>query len=491
MIYSAAHIHELRHRQLRDWMRAKALEEAFASMPGEQGRSFFSGASVRVGDYAVHVVLSVDRKAVEDVPQIATEERDRLRVHKSLVHAVIDEVLRLAARALYLPDPGADLMVLGASRDEIVRRATEATVRSAMYCAGSVDASERHLLLSNLSALPYEGRTGAGRLVIAQSSNPAIEMSVRLSQPARVRDFSAVRKLLEASGSEVDLLSDGDLVYGLGTVSASYDTTSESVFVVHLTGRGSWELTHAGEALLTVRDGVPHLPTRVLDENYFEDLADRLFSNADLDALLEAARATGNHAHGAMLIISGDAAGEAARLSPQSWSIEPTRLTPALLTQLTNMDGAVLVDPQGQCHAIGVILDGIAHGKGDPARGSRFNNAIRYLDSNPPPTIIIVYSADGGIDILPRLHPRIERRLVEDAVEGYLKVASATSLDVREVNSAWDVVKAVQFYLSSEQCEELNRARARVDEWRKESSNIWIVESDLKPNPDMNESYWL
>lgn len=74
-----------------------------------------------------------------------------------------------------------------------------------------------------------------------------------------------------------------------------------------------------------------------------------------------------------------------------AWAIDPVPLSPALLTQLTDMDGAVLVDKLGQCHAIGVILDGQARGKGEPSRGSRFNNAIRYLDSDPPASIVVVY----------------------------------------------------------------------------------------------------
>ena len=115
-----------------------------------------------------------------------------------------------------------------------------------------------------------------------------------------------------------------------------------------------------------MRDGVPHLPTWDLDIDYLIDLSGRTFSDADHSAVLQAAEAAGNHRHGAMLIVSGEAAAEAERLAPQSWSVEPTKLPPDLLAQLTNMDGGVLIDPQGRCHAIGVILDGKAQGQGDP-----------------------------------------------------------------------------------------------------------------------------
>ncbi|WP_370130614.1 hypothetical protein [Streptacidiphilus sp. EB103A] len=486
---SVPHVHEQRHQRLRDRMRAKALEEAFALMPGEEDRAFFSSGSVRVGDYEIHIVLSVDRGELERVPQISTEEVDRFVVFRSLVHAVISEVLRRASRALYIPDIGSG--VLSESIDEIVRSATEDMMRTVLYCAHFMFGGGNHLLMSSISALPYEGRSGSGRIVISRDDDPAVEVLFRLCEPVRVDNVPAVRKLLEASGPEADLLSHGDSIYGFGTVTPDYDVQSETVFVISITGRGVWELSHAGKVLLTVRDGVPRLPSRVLDEEYFRDLVDRLFPDADIQALLDAAHAAGDHRHGAMLIISGDAPGEANRLSPQSWSIEPTFLSPDLLTQMTDMDGAVLIDPQGRCHAIGVILDGMARGKGDPARGSRYNNAIRYLGSEPPTTIVIVYSADGGINILPKLHPRIGRNIVINAVERYLSAASTDPMDIREASKAWDAVRSLRFYLSDGQCEALNQARAGVDEWERNNLELWMVRSDLQADPDMDDSYWL
>ncbi|WP_405819582.1 hypothetical protein OG241_30075 [Streptomyces sp. NBC_01390] len=489
MIHSVAHHHEQQHRQLRDQMRAKAIEEALAANPVGRNQSFFASGSVRVGDYEVHTVLGVRKDALECVPKIETEEIGNFPVFRSLVHAVIDEVIRHARRALYIPDAGSG--VISASTDEIVRSATESMVRSILYCTGFWFGGDNHLLMSRLSALPYEGRSGSGRIIISRPEDPAVEVFVKLRDQVEMKNTSAIRKLLEASGTEADLLSDGQFVYGLGVMRPEYDVASETVLVIGVTQRGVWELSHAGIALLTVQDGIPHLPTPMLNEDYFEDLVERFFPDAEFSALLSAARAAGDHRHGAMLIISADAIEEAQRLSPQAWSIEPTLLTAGLLTQLTDMDGGVLVDPQGRCHAIGVILDGKAQGKGDPARGSRFNNAVRYLGSNPPATIVIVYSADGTINILPQLHPRVDKAVVTSAVDDYLAAASTDPLDVHETSNAWDVVKLLCFYLSDQQCEMLNQARVRVDEWEEKNLNFRIVRSDLIANPDMNDSYWL
>ena len=58
--------------------------------------------------------------------------------------------------------------------------------------------------------------------------------------------------------------------------------------------------------------------------------------------------------------------------------IDPTKLDPVDIARLGLVDGAVLLGPDGRCHAFGVILDGAATDHGDPARGSRYNSAVRY-----------------------------------------------------------------------------------------------------------------
>lgn len=491
IINSDRRTHEIRQRQVWNRMRAEAVEETLGRFPGEEGRIFFSGNSVRVGDYDVHVIISVDRQAVAAVPQIKTMVRDRLAVHPSLFHAVMARILGLASRFLYLPDPGSGFEAVGATSGEVVRTATESFMRSITYCAGYWFGSDVDSLMNTLSALPYEGRAGSGRLVFARVDNPAVDVAIKLRSPVDTRKTLAVRKLLEASGSRADVLSDGEEVYGLGLVKQEYDPDTESIFVVTFSARGAWELSHAGVALLSVKDGVPSLPAHVLDEGYLSDLIDRLFSESDEAALLEAARAAGDHRHGAMLVISSDAAGEAQRLSPQSWAVEPARLSPELIRQLTDMDGAVLLDPKGQCHAIGVILDGTARGVGDPARGSRLNNAVRYLGSEPPPAIVVVYSADGGIDILPHLHPRVREEDVNTAVSTYLALAAKQPPSFENTSRTWKVVESFKFYLSQEQCDALNQAHNALEDFRMKSSNMRLDEPPLKPNSAMDETYWL
>jgi hypothetical protein len=488
--YSDPYSEHAARERLRRQMGAKAVEEALASSNPGAGLSFFVGMPIRVDDYDVHVVVSVDRASLEAVPQLQTTKWNNFDVHPSLVHAVIHNVLARASRSLYTPQAGSELEVLAAQPAEIVQSAAASFVGAVFARAGNLDAQKSGADVSAISALPYEGRSGAGRLIIAEANHSAISVLVKFDYEVEIADTQAARKLLEASGSEGDLLSTGNKIFGLGRLTDTYDAATETVFIVSVTTRGTWEISHAGQVLMTVRDGIPHLPRPPLDTVYFDDIVARLLPDADRPRLLTLAEAAGQHEHGTMLVISSNAAGEAQRLAPQAWTIKPVNLAPELLRQLTSMDGGVLVDSQGSCHAVGVILDGKACGGENPARGSRFNNAVRYLKSPAPPAVVVVYSADGGIDILPRLQPRVKRSTVEQAVERYLNLAASGKHPSGRPNY-WRHVEQLEFYLSSEQCQRLNEAQAALRQSDEDRGYITVVEPPLTPNPDMNENYWL
>jgi hypothetical protein len=445
---------------------------------------------IRVDDYDVHVVISVDRIALATVPQLSTTMRDRFTVYPSLVHAIIHDVLNRASRGLLIPDSGSDFDVLNAHPPEIVQSAAASFVRSVFGCAGYWFADKIDTVVSAISALPYEGRPGSGQLIIAKAEHPAVDVLVKFREEIDTNNTRAVRKLLEASGSQGDLLSTGEKIFGLGRLTADYDSATETAFTVSVTRRGTWELSHADQVLMTVQDGLPQLPRQPLNAAYFTDVVERLLAGADQSRLLMLAEAAGQHQHGAMLVISSDAAGEAQRLAPQAWTVEPVLLSPELLRQITSMDGGVLIDVQGYCHAFGVILDGRACGGEDPARGSRYNNAVRYLESGVPQAIVIVYSADGGIDILPRIRRRVRRSTVQQAVDKYLSLATPGRRQSGRAD-AWEQVRRLKFYLSEDQCRLLNEAKEAVEQWNEEHGYFREIVSPLAPDPDMNETYWL
>ena len=91
--------------------------------------------------------------------------------------------------------------------------------------------------------------------------------------------------------------------------------------------------------------------------------------------------------------------------------INGNKISP-ILYQFASIDGALLVDLDGYCHACGVILDGRRVSAGDPARGARFNSTKVYTETILDyykekgitfnyPIASIVKSEDGMLDIFP------------------------------------------------------------------------------------------
>jgi hypothetical protein len=192
-----------------------------------------------------------------------------------------------------------------------------------------------------------------------------------------------------------------------------------------------------------------------------------------------------------MLVISAGAASEAERLQTQSTRIKPIKLTTDLVRRVTRIDGAVLISPDCTCHAIGVILDGLASSKGTRSRGARYNSAIRYVETTNSPTLAVIISEDGTIDLVPDLRPQTSRTLIANAVDKLRKIRNTESVDIKEFNQTMGWLSDYSFYLEPKVCEEVNVLRNEIEGRLGKTVNIRIVFNDFVPNKDLNESYFL
>lgn len=254
-----------------------------------------------------------------------------------------------------------------------------------------------------IAALPYEGRGGSGRMIIAECHHPNVEPEIIFKSPIRLRDHRMARKALEMAREGLSLLCDGGQIYGLGAVTGAYDPTRQDLFVVEFTKQHSWRLCHDTNELMTVTLGKPTLPAKRISEEAFDEHFQRSIDPAvgvnskSIYRLVEAAAA---QEHGALLVVSEMAEAEARRLGGQ---VEPFILTADMVRSLTAIDGAVLMDPTGSCHGLGVILDGQAAESWDPSRGSRYNSAMRYVSTKRGQghkCMAVVVSEDGMINLL-------------------------------------------------------------------------------------------
>jgi hypothetical protein len=230
-----------------------------------------------------------------------------------------------------------------------------------------------------------------------------------------------------------------------------------------------------------------------MSPSLFVEAMRRVFATVDDDdirAIWRLAQTAVNQGKGTMLVVTTAAEQEAQRLAPQALAMEPQPIGSRMLRSLTKIDGAVLLTPDGTCHAVGVILDGIATGVGDPGRGARYNSAVRYTAASSAPCLIVIVSDDGMIDVHPEVAPRVRPEDVEQALFDLEAVGSAEEVDLERFYAARERVRLFAFYLSANQCARANDVVSRVEQHRFAQTGMRLAVVPFTPDPRMNDSFF-
>lgn len=113
--------------------------------------------------------------------------------------------------------------------------------------------------------------------------------------------------------------------------------------------------------------------------------------------------------HGAMVIVTTEAEKESERLTGKNRGYKvQCKFDREMYSGFTCVDGALILNPAGECIAFGVIIDGKAVVPGNVERGSRYNSAKNYIAWKSNVMIkkkcneryaAIVWSDDGNIDL--------------------------------------------------------------------------------------------
>lgn len=485
IIQSNPRLRQLRHAGNIRRSQAEALVEATEASGVFGGLTFFASGATQVGDYEVHVCAGIPTLALSSFPALDEAVVDRVYVGRSLQHEVIAECLRRADIAMNLPDPGADLYPLGAPVEDIVKAAAVRLIDGTVYRMTGMPADLFHTV-NAFASLSYERAEAGGRLAVTAKDKAIAAARVLFHRPISLRQARIMRKLLELTDMSTVVLTDGGSAYGLGTIEASPDTLE-----IWVRGHATWELSVDCSSLVKVAYGHASLPRPLLDFAQFEDTAARTVGAVETQRIWQIVQAAQASGHGTTLVVSSNPSEEAARLGGQGVAIEPRPLEPLDIVRLGNIDGAVVLGPDGRCYAFGVILDGTASGHGDQARGSRFNSAIRYQDSMAPNSLLVVISDDGTVDLVPKLQPRVARNDVEAAVGEFCARCADNPVNGEEFARTHDRVKALAFYLNDNQCQLVNDAYTNEMRRRFEAGGISITEVPLRPHADMNDSYFL
>lgn len=476
--------------ELAEHCRVFTLTEALTAAARSGHRRYLVGRSAIVGDHRIFPVISVDRDAWHEAPMLHTPADVLDPVERSFTESVVRAALDVATYELGRREP---LGVTNVEPTTILHAAADSFVAGVLRLTGQEFGQGARQAIDLVSSQPYEGRDGAGGVVLARPGHPDVAVEIEFETPVSMRTTGSFRKVLEMAGQGLSLLSDGRTVHGLGWLDPSYDSARQDCFVCTISHNGSWELVHGTTPYLRVDNGLPSLPRDQLGAEEFADVVERLFGGVegrDATRLWDVAEACARQSLGTMLVVHPDAAHERERLMPQAYAIRPARLAGRALQAATSIDGAVLVSPDGRCHAVGVILDGEATGTGDAARGSRYNSAIRYLAGAGKGSMVIIVSEDGRIDLLPRLMRRIRRTHVERVV-GRLVEAAGDDTDFETFARLDRYAQGLEFYFDQNQCDAVNAARERVEErqWTEEGMRVTTV--PISPDPAMDPSYYL
>lgn len=346
------------------------------------------------------IVVSVRRDVWQKYP-VARGRPDLAGVCASFAEAYF---LTLLAHLLEAPDARHAWTYDRARSRELLRRAAR-TLVDALFApiAKRPHEFDAYEALCILAALRYERREGGGQLYVCDPEDPAtpLDWIVRLSDPFPFQNARQVRKLLETSGADAaGVVTDTHLVFGVAR------PPQHDHYCVAFRGENEWQLLQARgteDALLVVEREGPKLPRPKLIRETLTSALRAVWPDLPasvVESLFLVAQGAAEQRHGASVVVTDDAAGEASRLLSSSTPIRPQHLGRDEARLLASIDGALLLDPAAVCHAIGVIVDGVANHDGDPARGARFNSLQRYValrTGRGQRALAIVFSEDGGI----------------------------------------------------------------------------------------------
>jgi hypothetical protein len=473
----------------RDCVR-RTVQAALSKVDAGAGVVSFFGPARPILDYHVVPVIQVPSHVFELYPPLPVLKGwAEYQTSEGLLSECMGYILADATEEMGRPNPGRDFSTNSRSAAEIVRHAAETFMRAISLSLRDKEFPFVDLFtqINELSSLLYEGSKGMGRLLLIAPDNPAIVYSLRLASPVPFRQARWARKILQMSSPEFALVANGHAIQGLGDLCAHHDSSALDAFWIDFIDHYHWNLRLGRRTLMCTAFGEARLPQEPIAQPRFYDSFLRQFpgtSEGDAERMWQLLKVMAEGQHGSMIMIATDAATEAARLSRQGMVIKPTLMTAELLRRASRIDGTILLDPFGVCHALGVILDGLANERCTPSRGSRYNSAVRYVYSSASSRMALVQSDDGTTDILPLLRPRISRDLVE------AKVRELEGATPDNFHDARRFIDEKRFYLSEEQCHRVNSALDRIDAMPRRDYSIHLSTNRCTPTPEMNDGYY-
>ena len=97
------------------------------------------------------------------------------------------------------------------------------------------------------------------------------------------------------------------------------------------------------------------------------------------------------------------------------------------------------------------------------------------------------------VDIIPTLIPQVKRSSIVEQIEKLRLINnSGEEISVKTFNLSMDWLEKHNFYLTTEQCKEINYLRSEIEkklDSQPKAGFIRMVRNDLIPNDEMNDTF--
>jgi hypothetical protein len=277
-------------------------------------------------------------------------------------------------------------------------------------------------IINTLSGLTYEGSNCNGSIVFIENDLNIQKNTDRVcfqkKIPITLDECRKIRKILQMSQRSISLYATKNYYWDIRGLTSVEKTDYK--FKIKFVGQMKWILEESNKPIVCFEKGKYSIPGLMDDEydhkaqisNYLEcDMVDDKCSK-----LYELICESKKQSHGALLIFTNTAKDLANRLVEcgRGIAIEPIDLflKKELIYSFTSIDGALIINNNGICYGIGVILDGVAVSHSNIGRGARYNSAYTFIanhvnyDSenewinNDERLMAVVISEDRTIDII-------------------------------------------------------------------------------------------
>lgn len=290
-------------------------------------------------------------------------------------------------------------------------------------------------VLDSISTMDYEGvPTFSKMLFIHTDYLEHVTFHVRFQEAFSLSSFRQVRKILEVAKKQLFVIADHEAIYGIGELKSNCEEIINHCFFISFIGRNTYKASklYKQKNEATVKEVLIYLSSHkkmsLQPSNYRKDELDYAIHTTfhhyfakegrhyqqKIDTLSRTISYAATQKLGTMIVIAPPTLTkrEVKRLSraQQAMPIEPISLSKStlsneqLIAHLTSIDGALYIDAENTCHAIGVILDGVvtSETEGKRDRGARYNAAVKYFSRQTisKSCLIAIISEDGMIDIL-------------------------------------------------------------------------------------------